>query len=184
MQPFYHDFQFNERVEDTNEEGVLTSTVKDFKESVDWTVETAGDQLLFAASEDISEEVAEALRAKGFHNFAFNVEVGGPGELDFDDEEPEDVTTADIERVLEGNYWPEGLDTRTAYARVHDDCDGDATQVISVSFTPDGDAWVSTLCGRPLRFRNGIGGGMSLRTRNALMLLALAIKKDNEEIPQ
>ena len=33
------------------------------------------------------------------------------------------------------------------------------------------------------RFRTSGGGGHSLRVRNALMLLALAIKLDNEEDP-
>jgi len=38
--------------------------------------------------------------------------------------------------------------------------------------------------GATLRFRNTFGGGNSERVRIALMILALAIKLDNEERPQ
>ena len=45
MNPLYHDFQFDERVEDTNVEGALTSVVKKFKEVVKSSIQVAGDQL-------------------------------------------------------------------------------------------------------------------------------------------
>jgi hypothetical protein len=37
---------------------------------------------------------------------------------------------------------------------------------------------------RLLRFRNAFGGGISLRTHNALRMLAEAVRLDNEEHPQ
>lgn len=88
--------------------------------------------------------------------------------------------------LLERAYWPAGVETRTAYSRRHDDTDGkrDATQNLEVWFGPDGDAWVQVGTTEPLRFRTWAGGGTSLRTRNALLLLAEAIKRDNEENPQ
>ena len=51
-----------------------------------------------------------------------------------------------------------------------------------------GDAWVdiSDSASPSLRFRTAGsigGGGRSFRTRNALMLLTLAMKLDNEDIP-
>ena len=96
------------------------------------------------------------------------------------------VTQEDIDKVLETPYWPPELKTGKAYSRTHDDCDGDRSQRLVVVFTQDGDAWVEVTQerGHSLRFRNYGGGGMSLRTRSALMLLALAIEKDNQERPQ
>ena len=85
--------------------------------------------------------------------------------------------------VLETAFWPEGVQTKVSYHRTHDDCDGDYTEGIAIAFTQDGDAWVQTvkksmgMC----RYREPcIGGGLSPRVRNALLLLALAIKLDNE----
>ena len=51
---------------------------------------------------------------------------------------------------------------------------------VSVVFSPDGDAWVTT-DPRGCRFRTYAGGGTSLRVRNALLMLAMAIKLDNEK---
>ena len=88
--------------------------------------------------------------------------------------------------VLEKPFWIPELDAKTCYERVHDDCDGKEEGKIVVFFDNDGDAYVGTdkHHGLFLRFRNLIGGGMSLRVRAALMLLAWAIKLDNEEKPQ
>jgi len=86
-------------------------------------------------------------------------------------------------KLLETPFWPDGIDTRTRYFRTHDDCDGEMHKGISVLFSEDGDSWVRT-CPDGCRFRTYGGGGMSLRVRNAMLLLALAIKMDNEERPQ
>jgi hypothetical protein len=89
-----------------------------------------------------------------------------------------------IHKILEEPFWPEEIDSNEPYTRVHDDCDGDMSQTLSVTFSIDGDAWVTTEFSASRRFRTYQGGGMSLRVRNALLILAMAIKKDNEEKPQ
>lgn len=89
-----------------------------------------------------------------------------------------------MDTLLEGAYWPGTLVSRTAYVRVQDDCDGDLSQCLSVGFSQDGDAWIQTHGPMTLRFRSLGGGGMSLRVRNALLVLAEAIRRDNEDRPQ
>lgn len=92
----------------------------------------------------------------------------------------------DSRRVLESPFWIPELKTDTSYQRLHDDHDGTQEGRIMVSFLPGGDAVVVTdgrRRGEPLRFRTPGGGGTSLRVRNALMLLAWAIKLDNETCP-
>ncbi len=53
-------------------------------------------------------------------------------------------------------------------------------------FTGDGDAWVQTLADHSgmLRFRCLSGGGRSLRVRDALMILAMAVAADNKDFPK
>lgn len=70
------------------------------------------------------------------------------------------------------------------FERVHDDHDGSFKGKIAVAIV-EGDMWVRTEeHGRKfLRFRDYFGGGQSLRVHNALKLLALAIKLDNEDFP-
>ncbi len=91
-----------------------------------------------------------------------------------------------VARVLLPNYWLQSLATRTGYTRRHDDTDGqkDHAQDLTVVIGPDGDCWVTAGGGQPLRFRAWSGGGNSIRTRQALMVLAEAIRLDNAEQPQ
>jgi hypothetical protein len=88
--------------------------------------------------------------------------------------------------LIEGAYWPPTIDTSTAYSRRHDDTDGKTgpDQDISVVFGSDGDAWIMLPGMSSMRFRTWSGGGSSLRVRNALMVLAEAIRRDNAERPQ
>jgi len=88
--------------------------------------------------------------------------------------------------LLEGAYWLKDLDTMYRYTRNHDDDDGTRTGKINVIISGDGDShiWIDAPSeGGSLRFRTYGGGGLSLRVRNAIVLLALAIKMDNEERP-
>lgn len=93
-----------------------------------------------------------------------------------------------IKAVTEGIFWPSLLEPRIGYRRVSDDTSGD----ITVSFSNDGDGWIEIASRidpqEPLeiqRFREPIcGGGESPRVRNALLVLALAIKLDNQSRPQ
>lgn len=95
----------------------------------------------------------------------------------------------DVRRVLEGNFWIPDLETMKPYSRLHDDHDGTFVGDVSVVLSQDGDAWLRIIGERTsdsLRFRMAgftAGGGMSPRVRNALMILAFAIKLDNEENP-
>lgn len=88
--------------------------------------------------------------------------------------------------LLEGAYWLNDLNTMCRYTRNHDDDNGTRTGKINVIISGDGDThmWIDAPSeGGSLRFRTYHGGGLSLRVRNAIVLLALAIKMDNEERP-
>ena len=85
-----------------------------------------------------------------------------------------------IKKILETPFWPEGLESMKRYYITQDDCDGDFTNGLNVTFSEDGDAWVNTEK-QSCRFRTYNGGGRNLRVRNALIILAIAIKMDNEE---
>jgi hypothetical protein len=94
-------------------------------------------------------------------------------------------TPKNLRNVLDNLPWPEGLDTQKLYARFRDDHDGTFQGRLLVQIGPDGDAYIGT-DGRPgemIRFRTLLGGGNSTRVRNALVLLALAIKLDSDERP-
>ncbi len=92
-----------------------------------------------------------------------------------------------VNALLESCFWLPSIQTEASYARLHDDHDGTHDGKIRVTFSPDGDAWVSIDSRNPhgsLRFRMPVfGGGMSQRTRNALLILAEAIRLDNEKQP-
>lgn len=88
-------------------------------------------------------------------------------------------------QILEEPFWVSELKTNFWYDRLHDDDDGTKNGRVVVMFLENGDGIISTdgHVGSPLRFRTMGGGGNSLRVRNALMLLAWAIKLDNETKP-
>lgn len=94
-----------------------------------------------------------------------------------------------LDTLLEGHYPPpEGLRANPSrmYERRHDDTDGERglEQYLTVMFSVDGDAWLTQGLGKSLRFRKDEGGGQSVRVQRALMVLAEAIRRDNEERPQ
>ena len=88
-----------------------------------------------------------------------------------------------IKDILGDNFWLHTLKTNTEYFRTHDDCDGDLTKGISVQFDQCGDAHIClvNMAHHACRFRTSGGGGNSLRVRNALLILAEAIRLDDEE---
>ena len=91
----------------------------------------------------------------------------------------------DVRKILETPFWMPTLKTDTLYERTHDDHDGTFEGKIRVAFDMVGDAWVNTdRQGKDLRFRTFGGGGNSQRVRNALIILAEAIRLDNEERPE
>jgi len=88
-----------------------------------------------------------------------------------------------IEKILETPFWPQNIETMKPYFITHDDCDGDKSEGLRVTISNDGDVWISDTINRPMtscRFRTHGGGGRSLRVRNALLILAMAIKIDSE----
>jgi len=92
-----------------------------------------------------------------------------------------------IDTLLENDWWPSNIKPTEVYERYQDDTDGETSSdhILSLMFTRDGDAWLMLPSARhSLRFRTYAGGGDSLRVRNALLLLAEAIRRDNEERPQ
>lgn len=87
--------------------------------------------------------------------------------------------------LLEKVYWPSTLGPG-AYSRTHDDTDGKrgAHQQLHLMIGPDGDCWVASGDGNTLRFRTHAGGTASPRVQKALLVLAEAIRRDNEERPR
>lgn len=65
-----------------------------------------------------------------------------------------------------------------SFSRVHDDSDGDDSQVLEVGMLLNGDICINT--DGPLRFRHYGGGGASLHTHNALRILMFAMRLDKE----
>jgi len=98
----------------------------------------------------------------------------------------QDKVSRDVSRILKKDFWLPGLVVGECYRRLHDDNDGEKEGYVIVGFLPDGDAWITTdkTRGSGLRFRTSFGGGRSLRVRNALLILAEAIRLDNEDHPQ
>jgi hypothetical protein len=92
------------------------------------------------------------------------------------------------EVLLEQSFWPEQLATGELYHRIADDTAGE----LKVLFGQDGDGHVEVISetdpeepnARVHRFRTFFGGGESLRTRTALLILALAMKLDGAERSQ
>ena len=89
--------------------------------------------------------------------------------------------------LLEGDYWIDTLAVNEFYSRLHDDTDGKTTSdhALEVLIAEDLDMHI-IVPGQTesLRFRNYLGGGSSLRVRNALLVLAEAMRRDNAERPQ
>jgi hypothetical protein len=94
-----------------------------------------------------------------------------------------------IKKLLESVFWLPTLKTGEYYQRYEDDS---PEGFVAVTFSSDGDGHV-TLSAMPdpkehglyFRFRMPMtGGGQSPRVRNALLILAEAIRLDNEERPQ
>lgn len=82
-----------------------------------------------------------------------------------------------IDEMLNDCVFPPNLDAGT-YITTHDDNDGDpASGQLIVSLDKFGDVHLSMI-GRYLRFRAFGGGGKFLKIRNALLLLAEAIRQE------
>lgn len=86
---------------------------------------------------------------------------------------------------MEHPFWPGSLHVQTIHARRQDDTDGETgpEHDLAVYLSQDTDVFVLTN-GANLRFREIFGGGMSPRTRNAPLVLAEVIRRNNEAQPQ
>lgn len=92
-----------------------------------------------------------------------------------------------LHSLLEGDYWINTLGPDEIHVRRHDDSDGKggAEHELQVYLAQDADVHVFLpYQSHSLRFRHGLGGGHSPRVRNALMVLAKAIRRDNEDRAQ
>lgn len=96
-----------------------------------------------------------------------------------------------LDLLLEDSYWIDSLKAGCSYERRQDDTDGSTEfdQALKVIIGLDSDVYVFPIFDvnggfRTLRYRNFYGGGQSQRVRNALLILAEAMRRDNEERPQ
>lgn len=90
-----------------------------------------------------------------------------------------------VDQILGSNFWIHGLRTNYFYQRSQDDHDGDPQKgILRVCMDQVGDAHISVGNDESSRFRMpGSGGGLSPRVRVAIMILARAIQRDNEDYP-
>ncbi len=99
---------------------------------------------------------------------------------------PDDRIPETVAQLLASEFWLHSLAPDTGYSRLHDDHDGTYQGTLRIIFDRMGDAHVIATGTNGLvmlRFRTSGGGGVSLNTRKALLILAEAIRKDNEERP-
>lgn len=91
-----------------------------------------------------------------------------------------------IFEILTLQFWIDDIRLEEQYRRIHEDTDGVNKEAIAVMFArEDYDAYIATgTLGDVLRFRTEVGGSSSPLIRNALIILAYAIKLDNDELPQ
>jgi hypothetical protein len=88
-----------------------------------------------------------------------------------------------IREILEDNFWPDSVESDVAYKIQADDHQRDSGfGYLTVAFSKDGDAWIDTFTEsrESCRFRTFVGGGRNHRVRNALIILAEAIRLDLE----
>lgn len=91
-----------------------------------------------------------------------------------------DVLEERITEILEGDFKLPSVEFGQSFKRIHDDNDGLATG-LSLKIDMDGNIKVDVDAEyMSARYRHAGGGGRSLRTRNALMVLALAMEKDSQ----
>ena len=94
-----------------------------------------------------------------------------------------------IRALLGSCFWLPSLSSDGSYRRFEDDS---PEGMIVVAFTKDGDSWIGVISKHDpseanfmFRFRMPLmGGGESPRVRSALLILAEAIRLDNEDHPQ
>ncbi|MFA5986559.1 MAG: hypothetical protein WC819_04415 [Parcubacteria group bacterium] len=98
----------------------------------------------------------------------------------------QDRLLKDVLRVLNNSLGTLDLSTEKVYTRTHDDHhNGTFEGNIKTFMLRDGGMVVTTDGPHgPMRFQDYFSGGQSPRVHNALKILALAIKLDNDDRPQ
>mgnify|MGYP000911747528 CR=1 FL=1 len=87
------------------------------------------------------------------------------------------LPSEELDRILSSSFWIPSLETMSTYSITHDDNEGNYNEKILILITPDGDVRIDTTA--PLRFRfPGLGGGEYPKIRNALLILAEAIRQE------
>ena len=89
----------------------------------------------------------------------------------------------EIKKILENPTWIDEIESNTLY-QIEDDDSPSGEAFLQIVFSNDGDAWVHQISDptfKSIRKRTHQGGGRDVRTRYALMILAYAMKLDNEE---
>ncbi len=94
-----------------------------------------------------------------------------------------DVALRMVHKLLESHFWLPTLTINARYERNHDTREGNDGNVM-VMITPRTEVWVRTwsdLPGGLVNFRPKAEDGHSPRVRSALLVLAEAIRLDNED---
>jgi hypothetical protein len=128
----------------------------------------------------VNAEVLADWQRTGRYHLCPLCEFAGPVDMPCDDKKGS--IEQGIKQILNTPFWPDTVVPKVGYFRTQDDCEGDRNNGLGVRFSEDGDAWVRTP-NEGCRFRTHFGGGLSLRVRNALLVLAVAIAADNADRP-
>lgn len=95
---------------------------------------------------------------------------------------PEGQESHAIRELLESPVFPESLNGLDFFQVRTDDADGNQViDMLTVEIAGDSDVHLHIINGGTCRFRTLAGGGKHLRVRQALLILAEAIRLDTEE---
>ncbi len=93
-----------------------------------------------------------------------------------------------LRAMLEADFWSRLVEPGKQYKRLGDD---ENSGELTLQFGQEGSGFISVISDADTegftmlhRFKTTFGGGVSMRTRNALIALAVAIRLDNESNPQ
>lgn len=91
------------------------------------------------------------------------------------------MTQKQLDDILKEPFYPKKVETRKNMQTTHDDNDGEPLSgFIDICVSEQGDVFIKTFhkgIGY-LRFRTMLGGGKFLKIRNALLILAEAIRQE------
>ena len=94
------------------------------------------------------------------------------------------TTSEKVKQFLDDIGWIETIHSGEVYETEDDDSETGKGNLLLVQFTPDGDAWINKITDpnfKSIRKRTEIGGGHDYYTRKAIMILAEAMRLDEEK---